>query len=88
MSATKMAINKKTMKTFAVDMVYNIIGSLLYNVCAQVSFLQWLTIGESISFSPAADLSILKFSLQMEFRLTLAQVVGVLVGLFCYHHFH
>ena len=65
-----------------------IIGSLLYNVCAQVSFLRWLTIGESISFSPAADLSILKFSLQMEFRLTLAQVVGVLVGLFCYHHFH
>ncbi len=32
MSVTKMAISKKTMKNFAVDMVYNIIGSLLYGV--------------------------------------------------------
>lgn len=64
-----------------------LIGTILGNVCSQIPFLQFLTLGQTVSFSPAADLVILKFSLDLRFTLNLAQVVGVLIGMVSYHHF-
>lgn len=64
-----------------------LIGTLLGNVCSQIPFLQFLTVGQTIDFSPAADLVILKFNLDMQFTLNLAQAAGILIGMVCYHRF-
>ena len=64
-----------------------IVGGLLAALCGRVGFLSWLAYGDSISFSPAADLIILQFSLQMTFQLNLAQVLCVLGAMFCWRHF-
>ncbi len=64
-----------------------IVGGLLASVCGQVSWLSWLAYGDSVSFSPAADLVILKFSLELTFQLNLAEVLCVLGAMFCYHRF-
>ena len=64
-----------------------LIGTILSNVCGQISFLRWMTVGQSVSFTPAADLAIIKFSLDVVFRLDLAQVTGVLIGMLCYRNF-
>lgn len=64
-----------------------LIGTLLGNACGQVPYLQWLTQGQTISFSPAADLVILTFDLNLQFTLNMAQVIGVLVSVLCYHKF-
>ena len=60
---------------------------LLASVCAGVPALSWLAYGNSISFSPAADLVVLKFSLALSFQLNVAEVLCVLAAMFCYHHF-
>ncbi len=64
-----------------------LIGTILGKLCGQFSFLQWLTVGQDISFSPAADLAILQFHMDLHFTLNLAQVVGILTGVLCYHKF-
>ena len=64
-----------------------IVGGLLASVCGLVSWLSWLAYGDSDSFSPAADLVILKFSLELTFQLNLAEVLCVLGAMFCYHRF-
>jgi hypothetical protein len=63
-----------------------IVGGLLANLCTGIDWLSWLAYGDSISFSPAADLVILKFSLELTFQLNLAEVVCVLGAMLCYHH--
>ena len=64
-----------------------IIGSLLATACAGVPALSWLAYGQSLSFSPAANLIIMDFSLNVVFRLNLAQILCILGAMFCYHHF-
>jgi len=64
-----------------------IVGSLLASACAGVPALSWLAYGQSLSFSPAANMIILDFSLNVTFRLNLAQIICVLVAMFCSHHF-
>ena len=64
-----------------------IAGSLLGNACAGVSALSWLAYGQSLHFAPAASLIILDFSLDVTFRLNVAQIICVLAGMFCYRNF-
>ncbi len=64
-----------------------IAGGLLASVCAGVPALSWLAYGNSISFSPAADLVVLKFSLNLSLQLNVAEVLCVLIAMFCYRHF-
>ena len=64
-----------------------IVGGLLASLCGNVSWLSWLAYGNSVSFSPAADLVILNFSLDLTFQLNLAEVLCILGAMFCYHHF-
>lgn len=61
-----------------------IVGSLLAAACADVGALSWLAYGQSLSFSPAADLIILNFSIQVTLRLNLAQILCVLGAMFCW----
>ena len=65
-----------------------IVGSLLANLCAGVSALSWLAYGQSLHFAPAANLVILDFSLNVTFRLNLAQIICVLAAMFCCRHFN
>lgn len=78
---------KKTFWFFFWLLTGLIIGSLLSAACAGVPALSWLAYGQSLSFSPAADLIILKFSLDLELRLNLAQILCTLGAMFCYRHF-
>ena len=64
-----------------------IVGGLIASLCAGVPALSWLAYGSSISFTPAADLVVLKFSLALTFQMNLAEVLCVLGAMFCYHHF-
>ncbi len=64
-----------------------LIGTLLGSACGQLPYLQWLTQGQTISFSPAADLIIFTFDLDLHFTLNMAQVIGVLISVLCYRKF-
>ncbi len=65
-----------------------LLGGLIAGVCASVGPLSWLAYGQSISFSPAADLIVFQFALTASFSLNIAQVICVLLAMFCYRHFH
>ncbi|MBQ7860092.1 MAG: DUF4321 domain-containing protein [Faecalibacterium sp.] len=64
-----------------------IVGSLLANACAGVPALSWLAYGQSLNFAPSASMIILDFSLNVTFRLNLAQIICVLVAMFCSRNF-
>lgn len=60
------------------------VGSLLAAACAGVETLRWLAYGQALSFSPAANLIIVDFSLNVTLRLNLAQILCVLGAMFCW----
>lgn len=79
---------KKTFWFFFWLLTGLIVGSLLANLCAGIGALSWLAYGQSLSFAPAANLVILDFSLNVTFRLNLAQIICVLIAMICSRHFH
>ncbi len=63
-----------------------LVGSLVASLCASSSIFWWLAYGQSISFSPAADLIVMQFALDVSFSLNLAQILCVLIAMFCNRH--
>ncbi len=64
-----------------------LLGGLIAGACGSVSALSWLAYGESISFSPEANLIVFKFALDATFSLNIAQVICVLLAMLCYRYF-
>lgn len=65
-----------------------ILGSLLANATAGVSFLSWLSfgkwIGVPISNPFVLDLALLKLSLGFEIGVNVAQIIFITIGMFLY----
>ncbi len=59
-------------------------GALLANWLKEVPGLSFLTRALEVSWSPAADLAVIKYSLNLEIRLTLLSVIGAAVAIWLY----
>ncbi len=59
-------------------------GALLANWLKEVPGLSFLTRAMEVSWSPAADLAVIKYSLNLEVRLSLLSVIGAAVAIWLY----
>jgi len=59
-------------------------GALLANWLKEVPGLSFLTRAMEVSWSPAADLAVVKYSLNLEIRLSLLSVIGAAVAIWLY----
>ncbi|OXS57935.1 hypothetical protein B1A99_14955 [Cohnella sp. CIP 111063] len=59
-------------------------GALLANWLKEVPGLSFLTRALEVSWSPAADLAVIKYSLNLEVRLSLLSVIGAAVAIWLY----
>ncbi len=66
-----------------------IVGSLISSVCEGISFLSWLSYGNTIGFSannPAVlDLIIIKLTLGFSMTISIAQIICVVISLSIYN---
>lgn len=66
-----------------------IVGSLVGSLCADVSFLRWLSFGGSVGFSPDApfvlDLHVLVLTFGFSFTITVAQIIFIALAIFLYN---
>lgn len=79
---------KKTV-TFLFFLVAGVIlGSLVANLTADISFLKWLSFGKWVGIPIASpfvlDLALLKISMAFEIGVNIAQIIFITVGLFLY----
>ena len=61
-----------------------LVGALLANWLKEVPGLSFLTRAMEVSWSPAADLAVIKYSLNLEIRLSLLSVIGAAVAIWLY----
>jgi len=66
-----------------------VIGGLLANFAANVSWLSWLAYGQEFGTSGPVgiDLSILRFSIELRMKLNVASIVGMIIAAFIYNKF-
>lgn len=63
-----------------------ILGGLLGELAASVSFLNWMGYGQNFGLTQplALDLGIIQLSFGVMFKLNVASVIGVLISIFVY----
>ena len=63
-----------------------VIGGLLGDIASKVDFLWWLGYGESFGLtSPLElDLSIIKITFALAFKINIASIIGVVLAIFIY----
>lgn len=63
-----------------------VIGGLLGNIASKVDFLWWLSYGESFGLSEPLklDLSIIKLTFSLMFKINIASIIGMAVAIFIY----
>ena len=63
-----------------------VIGSLLGEIASKVSWLWWLSHGESFGISSPIelDLSIIKISFGLMFKINIASIIGMAIAIFIY----
>ena len=65
-----------------------IVGSIIAKVCAGVGFLNWLSYGQTIGFSPNSpavlDLVIFKITFGCSMSLTLAHIITISLAMLLY----
>ena len=63
-----------------------VLGALLANLCANISFLSWMCYASNIGFGPVTvDLSIVTFTLGAHMGINVAQIFTVGVALWLYY---
>ncbi len=62
------------------------VGYFIGNLCENVSFLKWMNFTGSFGLDNpvAVNLGVIWISFQIKFKITLAAIVGMLVGVFVY----
>lgn len=63
-----------------------VIGGLLGDIASRVSWLGWLAYGESFGIeSPLVlDMSVLKISFSVMFKINIASIIGMAIAIFVY----
>lgn len=63
-----------------------VVGGLLGDLASNVSFLNWLSYGEQFGLtSPIElDLSVVKLTLGIMFKINIASIVGIVLAIFIY----
>ncbi|MEG2144461.1 MAG: DUF4321 domain-containing protein [Oscillospiraceae bacterium] len=79
---------KKTV-TFLFFLVAGVIlGSLVANLTADISFLKWLSFGKWVGIPVSSpfilDLALLKISMGFEIGVNIAQIIFITIGMFLY----
>lgn len=66
-----------------------ILGGLLGQLASEVSYLSWMSYGQSFGLSQpfVLDLGILNLSFSIMFDLNVASIIGVLLAMFIYERF-
>lgn len=66
-----------------------LLGGMIATLCANVSFLSWLSYSGTIGFSPDApfvlDLWVLKLSFGFSMSISVAQVITIALAIFLYN---
>lgn len=69
-----------------------VVGAMLAQLCANVSFLSWLSYGGTIGFSPdnpfVLDLSVLRLTFGFSFTVSVAQIITIGLAVFIYSRIH
>lgn len=63
-----------------------VIGGLLGEIAAKVDFLWWLAYGEDFGLSQPLqlDLSVIKLTFSLMFRINIASIIGMTLAIFIY----
>ena len=62
-----------------------VIGGLLGQLAANVSWLSWLAYGKEFGFSPVTmDLGVVKITLGLLFKINIASIIGIAIAIFIY----
>ncbi len=63
-----------------------VIGGLLGNIAQNVDFLWWLSYGEEFGLTNpmTLDLSVIKITLGLVFKINVASIIGMVVAIFVY----
>ena len=62
-----------------------VIGGLLGQLAANVSWLSWLNYGKEFGFSPVTmDLGVVKITLGLLFKINIASIIGIAIAIFIY----
>jgi hypothetical protein len=62
-----------------------VIGGLLGQLAANVSWLSWLNYGKEFGFSPVTmDLGVVKITLGLLFKINVASIIGIAIAIFIY----
>jgi hypothetical protein len=62
-----------------------VIGGLLGQLAANVSWLSWLNYGKEFGFSPVTmDLGVVKITLGLLFKSNVASIIGIAIAIFIY----
>lgn len=66
-----------------------IVGSMVATLCANVSFLRWLSYGGTIGFNPSSpfvlDLQVFTLTLGFSFSISVAQIIFIALAIFLYN---
>ena len=62
-----------------------VIGGLLGEITSGISWLSWLGYGRQFGFDPVSvDLGVVKFTLGLTFKITVASIVGIIIAIIIY----
>ena len=63
-----------------------VVGGLLGDLASNVSFLNWLSYGEQFGLTNPVelDLSVVKLTLGIMFKINIASIVGIVLAIFIY----
>lgn len=64
-----------------------LVGTMVSGICAKFPALSWLAYSETLTFTPAFDIVLLKMNLSLSMTLNLAQAIFVAGAMFIYYHF-
>lgn len=82
---------KRTMIFLLFFLAGIILGSLLTGICENVSFLKWLTFGDSVGFgypSPVTlDLIVIRLSFGFEISVNIIKMLSIILSLWLYKKF-
>ena len=82
-----MATKEKNIWIFLIFLLSGlVVGGLLGDIANNVDFLSWLSYGESFGISSPIelDLSVIKLSFGLMFKINIASIVGMALAIFIY----
>lgn len=82
-----MAVKEKNMWILVIFILSGlVVGGLLGDIASKVDFLSWMGYGETFGLMTPieADLSIIKITFAITFKINIASIIGLILAIFIY----